>query len=88
MLICDICKNKNEKIETIVLHTKTIDFCPNCRTEVKEILKLDKKIFKEEHKNYKEKIKEREEKLISDFSHPSKLINYNENKIDDLKEVL
>ncbi len=50
MLICDICKKEVGTAERIILHTKAIDFCSNCKTEINEVLKLDEKIFSEEYK--------------------------------------
>lgn len=68
MIICDICKKQTRRIETIVLHTKAIDVCINCRTEVKEILKQDEEIFDKEYKNFRQRIKQKEENLINYFS--------------------
>ena len=36
---CDLCKQKTDKIETLILYSKSIDYCDKCEAEANKIKK-------------------------------------------------
>lgn len=64
---CDICKRKfvdTNKLESIVLYSKTIDYCENCKKEAERTFDNMKQEIKFRNNEYDLKLKQYEGKLI------------------------
>ena len=45
MLVCDLCRKKAEVFDSIILYSKRIDYCKECRHKAKKLKHfMDKKI--------------------------------------------
>jgi len=51
---CDLCKKQVEKIETVILYHKSIDFCENCKVKATKM----KRAMQKSRKYYNEKLEE------------------------------
>ena len=62
---CDICKKKVDKLDTVILYSKRLDYCEKCNKKVTKMRKTMKYSIDYYNKEYDEKLKQIEESIIS-----------------------
>ena len=62
---CDICKKKVDKLDTVILYSKRLDYCEKCNKKVAKMRKTMKYSIDYYNKEYDEKLKQIEESIIS-----------------------
>lgn len=58
---CDICKKNTVNLKSIVLHKKSIDYCPECERKAENIKSRFEKIIKQENVQYESRLRNAEQ---------------------------
>lgn len=61
---CDFCKRKSNKLDTLILYTKSLDYCPYCKEEAEKIKKKLKWTIDYYDRYSTNRIKEVEKRLL------------------------
>lgn len=64
MIVCDFCKKPSDNIQSIVLYTKRIDYCENCKNKARNIKRSIKNSIKFYEAEADKKIREAENNIL------------------------
>lgn len=73
MIVCDFCRKKKEKIDTVVLYSQIVDYCEDCEPIVNKLIKKLRKSINYYEEEKDKQIKEAELTLIDKFKYERKL---------------
>lgn len=62
---CDICKNKTNSIDTIVLYKEKLDYCKECKAKANKIKRAMKNSLQYYNKKMDEELREVEKSILS-----------------------
>ena len=61
---CDLCKKKVDKVESIILYSKRIDYCKECKEKASRIKRAMQKSIQYYNDELDKQIKEAEENIL------------------------
>ena len=62
--VCDLCNKEVDKIETLIVYTKSIDYCKECETNAKKARTTMKRSINFYNSEAERQIKEAESKIL------------------------
>lgn len=62
--VCDLCNKEVDKIETLIVYTKSIDYCKQCETKAKKARTTMKRSINFYNSEAERQIKEAESKIL------------------------
>ena len=61
ILRCDFCKRNTTNLKSIILHKKSIDYCPECAKKAEKIKNDFENIIKQENAQYSSRLRKAEQ---------------------------